>query len=388
MTDETKDKASDTKLISPLAMDKTYGEKRYDFIVGNLINFWLNLSASGLFSYWVSHSQNPMHLPFSKKELAPPSKVLAKITEWFEKTPVLKLFSDVSKIEGKASPRHKMANILSGVLTLTAVGHIILIPTTWLGAKIRPAYIRKEDRKHYGDEAMQSIDLQARHAAIDAEERPTLLGAVVGRIGSVFATQFTGLTIGSDSNLLQWVGEKTPLKFLKKFPGIDHISGVAGEKLGSVTEELAPGITGPLDRAVANFGKKDGKGGYGYSSLQIAKDKSLEGQPYRNFSQHVSKYVAQDVLYTIVTSTTISPIINTLKHYIPGLTYKPKVSPETAALALATPTHLTTKLATISDDAASKKKTKTEAPTHRVSNVRTEETVAPRMDQQLTPTTG
>ena len=389
MDDKTKDKSSDNKAISPFAMDKTYGEKKYDFIVGNLINFWLNLGSSGLFTYWVSHSKNPIKLPFTKKEFAPPSEVLRQITGWFEKTPLLKqLLSDKALIEGRASPRNKMANILSGVLTLTFVGHVSLIPPTWLGAKIRPAYIRKEDRKHYGDEAMQSDDLKARHAAIDAEERPTLLGAVVGRFGSVFATQFTGLTIGSDSNLLQWIGEKTPLKFLRKFPGIDHIVGIAGEKLGAVPEELSSGMTGKLDRAISNYGKKDGKGGYGYSSLQLAKDQSLANQEYKHFTQHVSKYWAQDVLYTIVTSTTIGPVINTLKKFIPGLTYKPKVSIETAALAASVPTHLTTAQATAADDQRAASKETANNPSIKVSNVNHDETLVARDEQQLAPQAG
>ncbi len=382
MNGKTKDKSSDNNKISPFAMDKTYGEKKYDFIFGNLINFWLNLTTSAAFSYWVFHSKSPIKL-WGMKDAAKPSEIFESLRGKMEKLPFVQLFK-------QADTREKISGSMAGTLTLVTMGHLVMIPSVWLGAKIKSSFVRNEDRKHYGDEAMQSDDLKARHAAIDAEERPTFLGAVVGRMGTVLATQTAAYTLGSKINIFRWAGEKTPLTFLAKFHGIDHLVEEIGAETGGIVRKYAKTPVEWVDKQV-------GKGA-GYSAAQLKEHPELiqNGKEVAYGSvkgvgglpEHYLRYAFADVMYTFVTTLTMSPIINTLKKFIPGLTYKPSVSPETAALAASVPQHTTTSLATAEDDKRAAAKEMANAPSPRVSSISKDETISPRMDQQLTPTTG
>ena len=314
--------------LSPFAQDKTYGEQKYDFIFGTLINFWLNLGVSALFTYWISHSQNVLKNPFTKKEitnfkgdvLGSPSQVQGKIAEGIHDWGIMKVFDDTVHESGQASNRQKYATNAAGVMTLVTGGHFVLIPSVWLGAKIKAPLVEWFDRRHYGAEAMEAPDIKARHAALAIEERPTFFGAVIGRIGSVVATQVTSYTIGNPSNIITWLGGKLNSSGLKKFTGIDHISGVIGDKAGEAITELMPSTSQNFDAHLV-------KNNNSWSNQQVEKNASLPSQTYHGAFKHISKYTAQDVLYTAVTSATIMPIINALKHYIPGMTYTPKAKP-------------------------------------------------------------
>jgi hypothetical protein len=318
---------SQEAVVSPLAQDKTYGEKTYDLIFNNLINFWVNLIASAAFTYWVTHSQKPIKLPFIAKEFSPPSVVQQKIAKGIHNWPIMGVFGPKGEYDIANPPsnkRGKAANNAANVLTLVTAGHPILILSVWLGAKIKAPFVMALDRKHYGDEAMDDPSLKARHEALEVAERPTLLGAVVGRIGTIFATQFTVYTIGNPDNLLNWVGRKLHIPGVKSFPGMDHTAEVIGNKAGLAVEELFPNNTGRMD----NFLRTDSHGAhkFDWSAKQIQENPALKSEPYQRSAQHMGKYLAQDVLYTAVTASTITPAIHFIKKFIPGMTYTPEAA--------------------------------------------------------------
>jgi len=313
--------------LSPFAKEETYGEKKYHAFFNVFINFWVNLGVSAVFTYWVSHSTNPIKLPFSDRKFPSPSELQKRVAHGIHNLPFMRVFG----LKDNPDPNNMRvvaAGKMANTLTLVTAGHPIMIPSVWLGAKIKPAFVRYFDRKHYGDEAMESADLKARHAAIDVAERPTFIGAVVGRIGTIFATQFTTYSIGSSTNAINWTGKKLGIQRVANFPGIDKIAEVFGNNLGRVPEELMPKRTAAIDEHLS-------ANGYNWSGGQLNDYPELKGQPYKRSAQHLGKYLAQDVLYTVVTATSISPIINTMKKFIPGLTYKPttKIANDTPAVA-------------------------------------------------------
>jgi hypothetical protein len=307
--------------ISPLANDKTYGERKYNLVFNHLINFWLNLSVSAMFTYWVTHSIKPIKLPFREKLIPAPSEIQQIITRFIHGLSPMNFFGPKSEYDihnPSSSQRATAANTLSNVLTLVTAGHFIMIPSVWLGAKIKAPFVEYFNRRHYGDAAMEDPSLVARHKAIEMEERPTLLGAIFGRIGTVFATQFTGYTIGNSMNVVGLAGRKFNIPGLRDFPGIDAIAETAGNKLGEVAMERAPGWTANLDETLR-------ENGYSWSKRQLMDKPERASIPYRRAPLHFGKYLAQDVLYTFVTAGTIAPAINFLKKYLPGMTYMPKV---------------------------------------------------------------
>ncbi len=382
MNDKTKDKSSNNKAISPFAMDKTYGEKRYDFIFHNLIDFWVNLTTSAAFSFWVFHSKSPIKLP-GMKNAAKPAEIFESLRGKMAELPFVKLFKT-------DDTKKQVSGSMAGTLVLTSMGHVVMIPSAWIGAKIKSSFVRNEDRKHYGDEAMQSDDLKARHATIDAEERPTFIGAVVGRVGTVVATQTAAYTLGSKINIFRWIGEKTNIGFLGKFRGIDDTVEKIGAEAGGIVRKYA--------RRPVEFAERQLSEGVEYSAAQVKEHpdlikadgtkatygsvKTIGGLP-----EHYLRYGFADVMYTFVTTMTMVPAINFLKKFVPGLTYKPNVSLETDNLAASVPTHLATSQATQADDQRAKI-AESVGPRTRINSISKDETVRPRMDQQLTPTTG
>ena len=314
MDAKTQKKPEKEQPISPLSQESTYGERWHSFIFNNLINFWINLGVSALFTYWVTHSQKPVK--FGPIDWPAPSKIQENLAGWFYKRAPMNAFGVEDANFKKHDPlpisdRGKASSYLANVFTLVFAGHFIIVPSVWLGAKLKAPMVKWFNRRHYGDDAMQSDDLQARHAAIEMEERPTFLGAFVGRCFTILATQIAGFTIGNEKNAIsKYCG--------LKFPGIDKIIEIPGAKMGEAAEQLLPKATTRLDaHAVKNQ--------YTWSASQVLHDPSLAQKPYRNVSQHIGKYAAQDIMYTFITSLSISPVINVLKHVIPGLTYTPKV---------------------------------------------------------------
>lgn len=315
----------EAKPLSPLAKDLTYGERKYSRIFDVYLNFFVNLFASAAFTTWMSHARNPIRIPFTKKELIP-YKVQTSWAEALHKLPVMGLFGDK-----ESSARMSVSKTLAGILSLTTAGHFVMIPSVWIGSKFKSQLVEKWDRQHYGDDAMEDSSLKLRHAMIAAEERPTLLGAFLGRVGTVVATQVTGYTVGNATNIPRMIGSKfSPLGFLKNFKGLDYFTELMGSKVGSVMTEAAPDATKKVN---SYFARKN----FGWSIGQEDVHPELKGMTYGSTTpkghgggipEHFGRNLVADILYTVVTATTISPAINFLKKYIPGITYKPIVSAE------------------------------------------------------------
>ena len=372
-----------------MAKDQTYGERQYDFVFNNVINFWINLFVSAGFTYWVNHSKTLVKLPW-RAEAERPAELQKAFSEVIRKyaQPLLNRFQPETQQE--------ISGNMAGVATLTAAGHLVMIPSVWLGAKIKAPFVKALNRKHYGDEAMEDPTLKARHAAIEAEERPTLLGAIAGRAGTIVATQTTAYTLGSNVNIIRWIGENSPTKalgFLAKFPGIDILTSQAGDNFGGAITDMIPGRMEKINQAVS----KD----YTWSLRQVEDTKhavdpnwkyghreQVPGTTQRiggGINEHFGKYLVSDIMYSAVTAATISPAINFMKKFIPGLTYKPVVSAETQALLETTPVRV--RANPIADQLSSSEASTTtdaSAPSNRVSHVHPQQRVAQTQEQQVT----
>jgi hypothetical protein len=312
MTEQEPKQFVQNQEISPLAKDPSYGERVYDFTFKALTNFWLNLSLSAMFSFWVAHSNNRVKLPFTNGEGIVPRDIQRTVGSWIEKQGIMKSISD-------PVVRMERAQSMGATLTLLTPGHFILIPSVWLAPKIKAPFVKFFNRRHYGEEAMDDPMLQQRHRMIEQEARPTLFGAIVGRAGSVVATQVVARTVGTPNNWANIVGEKTNIGFLKKFPGMDPLAERIGELAGDDVQRIAPKMTGRINQYFQDRN-------YSWSYKQIRDPLMNTAAPYKRSLQDFSRYAGQDVLYTIITSTSVHPILNAVSRFIPGLTYKPKVA--------------------------------------------------------------
>ena len=321
---------------SPFAEEKSYGEKKFDRIFGTLTNFWANLLLSGVFSFWVKHSRNPIKLPFVEKEFV-------SLNEWQSRL--------INRLDGHAvmksieNPviRHKRSEAIVNLFTLLIPGHFIMIPSVWLGSKFKEPLVRHWDKKHYGAEAMEHPDMVARHLTLATEDKPTFFGAVVGRLGTVAATTATARIIGSEENWANVLGEKINSGALKRFKGMDPVASEVGSEIGGIMEKLAPKRIKALNNHFA-------ANGYTWSEAQI-KDVALGKSslpvagPYTHGVDDASRYIAQDVMYTFITSAGIHPIMRLLNKVLPGMKYTPKltseqmiaIDPKLAALPTAAP---------------------------------------------------
>lgn len=362
MTDTETKQLEKYQKVSALSQDPTYGERLYETVFHHGINFWFNLVTSAAFTYWVSHSKNPIKLPFVEhipqmpvieripvvrniasfltREHRAPSVIQKSLAENIEKFAPLRAFGTYG-----SEMRNGVAKTMAGVFTLTTAGHFVMIPSVWLGAKIKASFVKNADRKHYGAEAMEDPALKLRHAMIEAEERPTLFGTVLGRAGTILATQTTAYTVGNATqNIPRIIGTKFNIPFLKKFTGIDHFTEMAGDKIGGAVGEMIPG-TEKLNERIRTLGPK----GYDFSNAQHDHFAELGVGPLKygqkvphptdpksmvggGFAEHFGKYLVSDVMYTAVTSVTIMPAINFMKKFIPFMTYKPTLNAETQAI--------------------------------------------------------
>lgn len=289
---------------SVFAKEKTFGEKKHAMIFGTAINFWVNLLSSAGFTFWVAHSTSKIKLPGMENAVAP-REIQNKLSAWVENQFFMK------GIENSVT-RGERAHSMATLFTLLIPGHLIMIPSVWLGAKYKSAIVNHYDRKHYGDEAMQSPELQKRHELIEQEDKPTIVGAIVSRVGSFIATQLVARFIGTPDNLINKVGAKS-------FRGMDPIAIDIGGSIGEGLNKVAP-------ETISKINKRFETHGYNWSTAQ-KKNATLASKvvgPYNQAVDNFSRYVTQDVLYTLVTSSTVHPILNFTKKFIPGLTYQSK----------------------------------------------------------------
>lgn len=320
MDHDPQKKADDTPVISPLAKDKTYGERWYHSVFDWGLNYWTNLLASAGFSQYAEHATRPIKL-WGMKEAASPRDIQQNLAGWLRAhDPMMKsLQRKLESSEGLAKATEVIAErsmARARSLTLLMPGFLVVIPTVWLGAKIKPWFVETLDKRHYGDEAMTDPTLQARHEAIRAEARPTFLGAFIGRMGTMLAVQFTAQAVGSRNNFVNKIGEKYNNESLKKF-GIDPLTESVGNSLG-----------GAMPLAVRErYNGFARRRGFDWSEEQrLALGKT---GPYSTATEDLGRFVAADTVYTLVTALTIHPVLKLLQ-YVPFMSYKPKVAANSA----------------------------------------------------------
>lgn len=316
MVEKQQDKTTETKPISPLVKDKTYGERMYNLVFNQGINFWANLLTSAAFSLYAANYRHNIKLP-GMKEAATPSAIQNKFIDKVENSFVIKSMKGAD-----ADTKHRRATAIAEVFTLLVPGHLIMIPSVWLGAKIKPAFVRYFDNKHYGENAEQDPSILYRHQMIDAEAKPTLLGATVGRFGTMLTTTTASRIIGSQGNSLSKFGEKHNIESIRNFPGLNPVATRIGEVVGGgAVQEIA------LLQKVNNKLSRN----YTYSSKQL-KDGLDQHGPYNRVVTDYSGFVAMDTLYTLVTASVIHPIMAVLRH-VPGMTYTTAPTPQLKANA-------------------------------------------------------
>ncbi len=311
-TEQKKD--AQTPVVSPLANEKTYGERVYSRIFDWGLNYWTNLLASAGFSHWAEHSTKPIKL-WGMKEAASPRDIQQSLAEVVrEYDPFMKRFAKKMIHEKpleatKAIFERSMER--ARTLTLLTPGFAIMIPAVWLGAKFKPQIVEWFNRRHYGDDAMDDPSLKARHQALEAETRPSLLGTVIARIGTVFAVQGFAQAFGSEHNLVNKLSEGTNNKFLKEF-GINKLTSNIGGSIG-----------GSLPVATREkFNAYTRSKGFQFSEEQLKNGKS---GIYNTAAEDLGRFIAADTVYTMVTALLINPFVKILRH-IPFMSYKPKVA--------------------------------------------------------------
>jgi hypothetical protein len=294
------EKTSQKDQAKPLVpVEKTYGEKVHHFVFDELINFWATLAISGLFTFWVKHSTVPLPKTFFQGKL--PSEFHGWVRERFAGSPIVNIFP--------AERRAKVGEIMADALTINLPGTATILPSVWLGAKVKTPMVEWLDRRHYGIDADDDPRIRERHLAIENERKPTLLGAVLARLTSMTASVMTGWAIGAPDNLVQQAGKNNEI--LKEFPGIDHYAGKMGAGAGDLLAKASPGFNKFTNRAFT-------KAGIDWTAANKHAD-----QTYASALQGWLKYTSLDIMYTTVTSSTIHPIINLLKH-VPFMSYKEK----------------------------------------------------------------
>ncbi len=412
--DRTKqEKTVETPVVSPLAKDKTYGEKKYDLIFDWGLNYWANLTASAAFSQWVEHATKPVKLMFIEKPLPSPRQIQANFAEWLTAhDPFMQSFAEkMRKEKPLEAPREIFERSMarSRSLTLLLPGFAVMIPAVWLGAKIKPWFVERLNKKHYGDEAMEDPSLKARHQAVRAEECPTFLGTFMARLGTVVAVQATAQGVGSENNFLNKAGEKYNIKFAKTF-GInsftDHVGEVAG---GAMPEGMKKAYNTFTQKHGLDWSedqiKKFAKGEkvfahlkpfvHNHPTLVDAKDKLLphvsaealkQMGVYTNATQDLGRFLVTDTIYTLVSAFTVRPFLKLLSH-VPGMTYKPKIAAPAATVdsdKIKIPgSPFTDTVADSLSREASVAATANEHPSRTVSDVRDRTTLAERSQPQI-----
>jgi hypothetical protein len=402
MNQTKQEKTVETPVVSPLAKDKTYGEKKYDLIFDWGLNYWANLLSSAFFSQWAANSTKAIKIPGLAKSR--PRDIQENLGKWVSKQGFMQGYfkSEVFKHGGAEASKklvdnlitheqagallekatkvatinlHKRGFAMAESLTLLVPGFAVMLPSVWLGAKIKPKLVQWFDRRHYGDDSMEDPSLKARHQAIAAEERPTLLGTIMARFGTVVAVQLSSKLIGSESNSINWIGEKTNSTALQKFPGINPIAGSIGEGLGN---SMPAGLQQKMNNVA-------GKVGLSWSNEQIKNGKT---GVYTQATQDLMKFISMDTIYTLVSAGTIRPFLKLLSH-VPGMTYKPKVAENSATfegekIKIPGSPFTDTAADTLARDvAAPAAALSNEQPTRTVSNVRDHATLVERSQPQI-----
>lgn len=400
MDPKQQDKSAETPVISPLANEKTYGERQYTRIFDWGLNYWTNLLASAGFSQWAEHSTKPFKIPLLMKEAHSPRDLQQSLANGVRRRdPFFKFFERGIREEMVGQAEHVIETAIhdrsmarARSLTLLMPGFIVMIPSVWLGAKFKPAIVEWFNKRHYGEEAMDDPSLKARHQAIEAEARPTLIGTIIGRFGTVGAVQIAAQLFGSDKNLIQkHMG-------VKNFRGIDPFTERLGSSLGGAFPE------GARNR----FNTRAQSWGYDWSLAQ-RKDAALTKLPidgaYSNAAQDLGRFIVADTVYTAISAGTIRPIMKWLPRMpVVGsffsriMSYTPKSAANTPTLdgdKIKVPANRYADSAPIpaandpivgelsrAEPAANDEKFNTEAPTHKVHSVNNHTKMAETTEQK------
>jgi hypothetical protein len=330
--------ADDTPWVQNSAAQNnpTFGEKLHYRLFDLGLNFGVNLLVSAAFTNWVKNSHAPVwkNAPFAKKMLnSSPENAHAFLQRGIRK--------GIKVSDG-------VAGKMTDALTLTMGGNFVMIPSVWLGEKVKTRFVQAADDYHYGKDSSQNDPwLAHRHHVLATEDKPSLFGAVVGRAGSLMATQLTAMTLGDSKNIMSNIGKKYDIARLKNFRGLDHIAGRIGDVSGKTLSEISPKLSARFNRFAnkhdlsfssdqtqrwlkkhQNITRHDS----GYKQAFKAKHEAdIAGNVYNRALRDYSKYTALDALYTMATMVTIKPVISAVKSYIPGITYK-QAEPEKAAI--------------------------------------------------------
>ena len=305
MKEKQQDNTNKVHAVSPLVADKTYGERMYNNVFEKGLNFWANLLTSAAFSLYAANSASKVRLPFMK-EASTPHGIQQALAGKIDKY-LLKPFIKDETVRGKR------AFAVAEVQTLLIPGHIIMIPSIWLGAKIKPAFVRYFDKKHYGEHAEEDPSIKYRHELIDAEAKPTLAGAVVGRLGTMTTTTVAGSLIGSRDNFVNKIGKSRNIEPLKEF-AINPAARQIGEVIGGGAVEKIGAISKVNDRL-------SNKLVWSHEQLKNFNEKGIAApEKYNQGIQDYTGFVAMDTLYTLITASVIHPIMSALRS-VPGMTY-------------------------------------------------------------------
>jgi hypothetical protein len=358
-------KENEKPTLSPLAKDKTYGEKKYDFIFGNLINFWVNLLTSAGFALWVAHSPKKIKLPFVEKAFVPFEKQ-QQLGNWMNRQFFMK---GIANPETRLARSHAMAEMF----TLLIPGHVVMLPGIWLGEHYKSRIVKYFDRKHYGAEALESPELKSHYDAIDAEKKPTILGIIVGRLGTILVNQSIVRIIGTGDNIVDKMGFKNG--------GTDKVASEIGGALGQATIKAMPKVTTP----VTNWGTRN----FTWSQKQRLNPEmaGMVKGPYTGIVDNFFRLTAMDTMYSYCSAVVIHPLLRLSRKYLPGMAYTlpPKHKTATADTEVIIPaiTPVVSPVDAAPDTAPLH--LSTETPKGHVHHIKPEATITPRHEHTHSP---
>ena len=317
-----------------LPVEQTYGEKMHDLIFNKLINFWTTLAISGLFVFWVKHYERPIGFLGNKL----PRDFHNDVRQWFSKQGMFTMLPGGNEV----------ARVTADALTINLPGLSTILPSAWLGNKFKTPIVEALDKAHYGDDNEKDPRIAERHRLLEAETHPTFFGALGARLGGMTAGVFTGYLIGAQrgQNMISLLGKNEALlkrmpslKVLEGFEGVDHYASNLGDRIGGFVTELFPGLSKWLNESFR-------KGGIGWDPVAMQGDRAeaqairkefeTSGGVYNRSTRDWGKWTSADVMYTIVTSSTIGPFVSLIGK-LPGMSYHQKPQHHAAVAALAAP---------------------------------------------------
>lgn len=317
-------KKDENPVISPLANEKTYGERWYSRIFDWFLNYWVNLLASAGFSHWAANSIREIKVPGLAK--ATPRTIQENLGKWISGQWFMSGYKNRQiaehGIEEGMKYLGKRGFAMAESLTLLVPGFAVVLPSVYIGAKIKPWFVEKLNRWHYGDEAMDDPSLKARHQALAAEAQPTMFGTVAARMVAVGAVQASAKFIGSENNTINWLGKKVGNKSMQEFKGINPVAESIGIGIGNA---MPTALQQRLTKSASRIG-------FSWSNKQL--ERGMQGT-YTQATQDILKYIAMDTIYTGVSAGVIRPALSVLpKVPVIGrfISHKPKVAANSPTL--------------------------------------------------------